>query len=104
MGYTFVPGKDLDREEISALIEPDVVEALIKFNPVIAEKPERANEIISKLRAVILSVTDEGLVAANERMMGWLRGLESHQFVGTGKSVPIKLIDFDDPRNNKLVV
>jgi type I restriction enzyme, R subunit len=104
MGWEHVPGKELEREEISPLIEGDVVDALIRLNPTIAEEPERVQEILPKLRAVILSVTDEGLVAANERMMRWLRGLETHQFIGTANAEPIKLIDFNDPAANKLVI
>lgn len=104
MGWDYVAGKDLDRSEISPLIESDVSKALIRLNPVIAEKPERVDEILPKLRAVLLSVADEGLVAANERMVRWLRGLESHQFIGTPQAIPIRLIDFDDPRSNKLVI
>ena len=57
-----------------------------------------------KLRAVVLSVHDDGLVAANERLMSWLRGNETVQFVGEQYPTPIRLIDFDDPRANRLVV
>lgn len=104
LGWRHVPGKALDREDISPLIEREVIDALLRLNPLVAAKPERVDEILPKLRAVILSVTDEGLVAANERMTRWLRGFESHQFVGTDKTVPIRLIDFDDPRSNSLIV
>ena len=62
------------------------------------------NEVLPKLRAVLFSVGDDGLVATNERMMSWLRGTETHRFVGTDQPVPITLVDFDDPRSNRLVV
>ena len=94
----------LNREDISALIEPDVIAALVRLNPCLAEKPERVQEILPKLRAVVLSVLDDGLIQTNERMMNWLRGLEPHQFIGTPQPVPVRLIDFEDPRNNTLVV
>lgn len=104
LGWTHVHGSNLEREEISPLLEVEVVKALERLNPLIAEQPERSAEILSKIRAAYLSVIDEGLVPANERMMAWLRGLESHQFVGTQQAVPIKLIDFDNPRVNSLIV
>src|SRR3954447_2383047 len=36
--------------------------------------------------------------------MSWVRGNETVQFVGEQYPTPIRLIDFDDPRANKLVV
>ncbi len=70
----------------------------------LAESPHRLAEVLPKLRAVVLSVHDDGLVAANERLMGWLRGIEAVQFVGESSATPIRLIDFDEPRANRLVV
>jgi type I restriction enzyme R subunit len=104
IGWELVPSAGLDREDISALIESDVSAALLRLNPVIAEKPDRIDEILPQLRAAVLSVRDEGLVPANELMMDWLRGLKNHHFIGMSQPVPVKLLDFDDPRNNKLVV
>jgi len=43
-------------------------------------------------------------VVANERMVTWLRGTQTHKFVGTDVYEPIRLLDFDNPRNNRLVV
>lgn len=104
LDWSYVPAEELEREEMSALIEPDVVEALLRLNPSIAAHPERVDEILPRLRAAILSVADEGLVPSNALMAEWLRGLHAHQFIGEAKPEPIRLIDFDDPRANKLVV
>jgi type I restriction enzyme R subunit len=104
IGWELNPPDQLDRENISALIEPNVIAALIRLNPSIAEEPERAHEIMPKLRAIVLSVLDDGLIATNERMINWLRGLEAHQFIGTPQPVPVRLVDFDDPRNNTLII
>jgi len=104
LGWELVAPDDLARDKTDVLIESDIVEALVRLNPLIAAEPERADEILQKLRAIVLSVYDDGLVAANERMMSWLRGHESHQFVGEASAEPVRLIDFDDPRSNKLVV
>jgi hypothetical protein len=38
------------------LVEALLREALIRLNPEIAEKPDRADEVIYKLRAILLSV------------------------------------------------
>jgi len=104
LGWTHVPADELEREETSALIEADAVDALIRLNPSIAAHPERVDEVLPRLRAVVLSVADEGLVRANELMVEWLRGLHAHQFIGEAQAEPIRLIDFDDPRANRLVV
>jgi type I restriction enzyme R subunit len=86
------------------LLEADVVEALQRLNPILAERAHLLAEVMPKLRAVLLSVHDDGLVAANERLMSWLRGNETVQFVGEQYPTPIRLLDFDDPRSNRLVV
>ena len=103
-GWSEVHPDHLQREDISALIEPEVAEALVRFNPGIAAEPGRIDQVLPPLRAVILSVAEDGLVAANERMMNWLRGREAVHFVGEPAPLPVKLIDFDDPRANRLVV
>lgn len=104
LGWAFVPGAELARDRTDVLIESDVVEALARLNPLIAANPRYADEILPKLRAVVLSTYDDGLMAANERMMGWLRGHVEHQFVGEAHPEPIRLVDFDDVLSNRLVV
>jgi type I restriction enzyme R subunit len=104
LGWKLVPGNQLNRTSDGVLIEQDVVDALVRLNPVVAEAPERVDEILPVLRAVVLSAITDGLVAANERMVTWMRGSQTHKFVGTEPYVPIRLIDFDNSRNNRLVV
>ena len=104
LGWEFVPPEGLGREKTSAMLEADVVEALQQLNPILEEKPWLLQEVMPKLRAVSLSVYDDGLVATNERLMSWLHGNETVQFVGEQHPVPIRLLDFDDPRANRLTV
>ena len=104
MGWQKVGSDQLRREDISALIEPDITEALLRLNPLIAKEPDRVDQVLPGLRATVLSVIEDGLVAANERMMNWLRGTQEVHFVGEPGPVPVRLIDFDHPRTNKLVV
>jgi len=104
LGWRHVPGRRLDRTSDMPLVEADLVEALLRLNPAIAEVPERVEEVLPLLRAVCLSAVSDGLVAANERMVTWLRGTQPHKFVGTDTYEPIRLIDFDNPRSNRLVV
>ena len=51
-GWKFVEGINLDRQKTESLIESSFRIALIKLNPTIAEKPERAEEVLHALRAI----------------------------------------------------
>src|SRR6266536_148514 len=97
LGWRHVPGRQLDRSTDMVLIESEVVEALRRLNPVIDKAPVRVDEVLPLLRAVCLSAVSDGLTAANERMVTWLRGTQAHKFVGTDAYAPIRLIDFDTP-------
>lgn len=74
--------------------------ALTRINPEIAAQPERADEVIHKLRAVLLTVNQVGLVRANEDFARWLKGEITMPFGKDGAHVPVHLIDFDQPKNN----
>ena len=104
LGWTHVPGHLLDREPSSVLLEDDLVGALVRLNPMVAEQPSRVDEVLRPLKAAILSARTQGLVAVNEELTRWLRGNQTVKFVGTDKHVPVCLIDFDDVTNNRFVV
>jgi type I restriction enzyme R subunit len=103
-GWTHVPGERLNRAEEQPLVEPEVVAALARLNPTVTEDPQRADEVLARLRMLTLTAAEDGLVAANRLFMEWLKGRQSHQFTGTAHDVPVRLIDFDTPENNSLVV
>lgn len=102
--WAYVPGGQLSRAEEQPLIESEVLSALVRLNPVVAEDPSRADEVLARLRMLTLTAAEDGLVAANRAFMEWLKGRQSHQFTGTAHNVPIRLIDFVTPENNTLVV
>jgi len=104
LGWRHIPGRLLDRTSDMVLVESEVVEALRRLNPAIEKAPERVDEVLPLLRAVCLSAVSDGLVVTNERMVTWLRGNQPHKFVGTDVYEPVRLLDFDNPRNNRLVV
>lgn len=83
---------------------PWLRDALIKLNPEIAAQPDRADEVIYSLRAILLSVQADGLVRANENFMSWLRGDKTLPFGSNGEHVTIRLVDTERPANNHLVV
>jgi type I restriction enzyme R subunit len=102
-GWHFVPPAVLPRQPHEVLVESYVRDALIRLNPAIAAKPERADEVIYKLRAIVLAVRSDGLVRANEELTVWLRGERSMPFGPNHEHVTIRLLDFDDLANNQYV-
>lgn len=104
LGWKHTRGKDLDRTVDGVLIEPDLIDALIRLNPSIAAQPDRVEEVLPHLRLSVISAVNDGLVAANERMTTILRGSDTRKFVGTETYEPIQLIDFEDVENNRFVV
>lgn len=72
------------------MVESMVKEALIRLNPIIAEHPERADEVIYRLRAVINSVQPQDLVAQNELFKRIVFEENSYPFGPNGKSVSIR--------------
>jgi type I restriction enzyme R subunit len=102
--WTFVAATALPRQPGEVMVEPWVREALIALNPEIAEQPDRADEVIYALRAILLSVQGDGLVRANENFMAWLRGEKTMPFGPNGEHVAVRLVDFTQPGNNRLTV
>jgi type I restriction enzyme R subunit len=104
VGWYFVPAQSLPRRINDVFIEEYVRQSLIRLNPAIADKPERADEVLYKLRAIVLSVRSDGLIRANEEFTAWLRGDRSMPFGEKNEHVAIRLIDFDDLDQNQYIV
>lgn len=103
-GWQYVPPAALPRQPTDVFVEPYIREALIRLNPSIAVQPDRADEVLHKLRAILLSVRGEGLIRANERLTGWLRNEQSMPFGHNHEHVTIRLIDYDDLDQNQYLV
>lgn len=99
--WIYTPASELSREITEVLIETELKHALIKLNPEIAALPERADEVIYKLRSILLSVNSTGLVRANEEFAEWLKGNKTMPFGKNYAHVSVKLIDFENLDNNK---
>lgn len=104
IGWTFADRDTLPRQQQDVLVESHLREAIVRLNPTIAERPERADEVLHRLRAAIMTVRDTGLVKANEEFAAWLLGERSMPFGENGEHVTIRLIDFDTLKNNRFVV
>ena len=78
LSWKYIHGPSLQRSTSDVLIEPVLAGALVRLNPDIAVQPERADEVIHKLRAVISGGLGGGLVGANEELMAWLQRRARH--------------------------
>ena len=102
--WRFVPTEEVPRQHSDVLVESMVRDALIRLNPEIKAQPDRADEVLYRLRTIPLSVQSEGLVRANELFAEWLRGEKSMPFGERGEHTPVRMIDFENLNNNDYVV
>lgn len=104
IGWRYTAPADVPRQIQEVLVEPWLREALIRLNPEIAAQPDRADEVLYKLRAIVLSVRSDGLIRANEEMTAWMRGERSMPFGHNNEHVPVRLINLDDHSQNQYIV
>lgn len=95
---------ELNRSINEVLVESVLKEALIRINPEIQANPALADEVIYKLRAILLTVNQVGLVRANEEFFMWMSGDKTMPFGENNRHVPVRLIDFDNKANNSYII
>jgi type I restriction enzyme R subunit len=104
LGWHFLARQDVPRGLHEVLVEPHLRDALVRLNPQIAAQPDRADDVLHKLRAIVMGVRTDGLVKANEEFAAWLTGERSMPFGEGGEHVTVRLVDFDDIEQNEYVV
>jgi type I restriction enzyme, R subunit len=102
--WRYVPCDLLMRDITEVLIEKELKESLCRLNPDIENNPENADEVIRKLRAILITVANVGLVRANEEFAKWLLNEHSLPFGPKGEHVKIKLIDYKKLKNNSFIL
>ena len=102
--WQFRSSEQLERGVNEVLVEAELVKALVRLNPEIEANPNLADEVIYKLRAILISVNQVGLVKANEEFYAWMTGEKTMPFGENNRHVPVNLIDFDDLTRNDYVV
>lgn len=103
-GWKYIAAEKLPRKESEVMVESMVKSALIRLNPCIAEKPENADTVIYRLRALISTVQPHDLVTQNERFKKLIFEENSFPFDKDGRSISIRFFDYDDPENNEFVI
>lgn len=107
IGWRYAAPADVPRQMQEVLVEPWLRDALIRLNPEIAARPDLADGVLHRLRAIVLSVRSDGLIRANEEMTAWMRGERSMPFGPNDQHVPVRLIAMDsadDLKRNQYVV
>lgn len=104
LGWHYISASNLPRQPHEVLVEDHLREALIRLNPSIAAQPDRVDDVLYRLRAIVMTVRDSGLVKANEEFAAWLLGERSMPFGENGEHVTIRLLDFDDIEQNQFVI
>ena len=102
--WKFKTAEQLGRGINEVMVEADVKAALMRLNPEIKAKPELADEVIYRLRAILISVNQIGLVKANEEFYKWLTGEKTMPFGENNRHVTVRLIDFEDHTQNEYIV
>ena len=104
LGWHYLSATNLPRQSHEVLVEDHLRDALIRLNPSIAAQPDRVDDVLYRLRAIVMTVRDSGLVKSNEEFAAWLLGERSMPFGDNGEHVTIRLVDFDDIEQNQFVV
>lgn len=102
--WNYVAPQELKRSAGEVLLESNLIQSLQRLNPAIAANPALADEVIYRLRAILLSVNQIGLVRANQAFQKWMCGDESMPFGENNQHIPIHLIDFDNIDNNEYLL
>ena len=89
-GWKYIPAEELPRAYSDVMVEPMVKAALIRLNPEIAAEPSRADEVIYKLRTLILTVQPHDLVTQNELFKKLVFEENSFPFGKDGRMIPIR--------------
>ena len=96
--------EEIGRGVNEVLVESELRRALIRINPEIQSNPSRADEVIYKLRAILISVNQTGLVRANEEFTKWMQGEKTMPFGENNRHTQVRLIDFENFTNNSFII
>ncbi len=105
--WKYVHGENLvlyGKQPQDVFVDTWLKDALCRLNKPLAANPDLADEVIHRLRGVLLEAGYSGLIRANEIFQDWLLGRISMPLGKDGEHITIHLLDFDTPQNNHFVV
>lgn len=100
-GWRYIPSEEIERPKESVLVEPWLKDSLIALNPITAEQAE---QVIYKLRTLLISVPQDRLVQNNRAFRRLLFDENSFPFGEDGQNINIRFFDENNPDNNYCIV
>ncbi len=105
--WKYVHGENLGlygKQPQDVFVDTWLKDALCRLNTPLAINPDLAEEVIHRLRGVLLEAGYSGLVRANEIFQDWLLGQNSMPLGKDGEHITIHLFDFETLQNNHFVI
>lgn len=101
LGWGYTAGRLLPRETTQTVLAGHLRDALVRLNPAVIDGYE-VDAVVDEIVATVNAV-EGGLVRANEQVLHLLRGRKEFRDAD-GVWHALKLVDFDNPTANTLVV
>jgi len=101
-GWEYIPASELPRDASNVMVEPWVKEALLRLNPQITA--DQADEVIHKIKALIISAQPHDLITANERFNELVFYKNTYPFGKDGEHIPVRLFAEDDIELNRYTI
>ena len=86
IGWRYAAPSEVPRQIQEVLVEPWLRDALIRLNPEIAADPELADQVLYRLRAIVLSVRSDGLIRANEARQSFSACIRANRSCSDGST------------------
>ena len=105
--WNYVRGNDLalhGKQTHDVFVDTWLKESLCRLNKPLAANSDLAEEVIHRLRGVLLESNYSGLIRANEIFQDWLLGRASMPLGKDGEHITVHLIDFDNLQNNNYII
>ena len=105
--WKFIHGEDLilhGKQPQDIFVDIWLKESLCRLNKQLAANPDLADEVIHRMRGILLEASYSGLIRANEIFQDWLLGRTSMPLGKDGEHITIHLIDFDNLQNNHYIL
>ncbi|MEV6984204.1 HsdR family type I site-specific deoxyribonuclease [Sphaerisporangium sp. NPDC051017] len=101
MGWSFTAGRSLPRETTQTVVAGELRDAIVRLNPGVIDGFD-VDTVVEEIVATVNAV-EGGLVRANEQVLHLLRGRKEFRDAD-GVWHVLKVIDFEHPKANTLVV
>lgn len=100
-GWDYKPAEEIERPLENVMVETWLKESLLALNPITAEQ---ADQVIYKMRTLMISVPNEHLVQNNNAFRKLLFEENSFPFGEDGQNINIRFFDEQNPSNNYCIV